>query len=114
MPVYGLIGAKWLEFGGESGVFGGPITGEIDAPALDGCRVTHFERGSIYWSPTHGMMPLYGFIGAEWRLLGGEKGSQGLPISGEVDNPGVPGGRRTRFQWGTIVWHPDTGVTVEN
>ncbi len=47
--VLGRIGQKWIQSGGENGVFGCPITDEAELQEGDG-RFQNFERGEILWS----------------------------------------------------------------
>ena len=49
--VHGAIHACHAALGAESGLLGYPTTEELTT-AVAGGRVTHFERGSIYW-PSH-------------------------------------------------------------
>ncbi|MDX0319486.1 hypothetical protein GOC38_17885 [Sinorhizobium meliloti] len=56
--VRGLIKAKWAELGSERSALGYPTTDELMAPDGNG-RVSHFERGSIYWRPDTGAREVY-------------------------------------------------------
>jgi hypothetical protein len=56
--VYGGIYQTYLRLGGESSRLGLPITGEQHGPVA-GWRVTNFQRGAIYWSPSYGTWVVY-------------------------------------------------------
>jgi hypothetical protein len=51
--VYGAIGAKYASLGGAA-VFGLPTSDELPWSGQPGGRVSHFQRGDIYWSPATG------------------------------------------------------------
>ncbi len=101
----GAIGAKYQALGGCTSVVGGPVTGELAAPDGVG-RYNVFERGSIYWTPDTGAYEVHGAIRDKWRDLGWEAGALGYPISDEYE---VPGGRRSDFEHGSLVWNAATG-----
>lgn len=108
--VHGSIRDKWSEHGLESGLLGFPLTDETTTPDGVG-RFNHFQRGSIYWSPTTGAHEVHGAIGGKWHDLGWELGVLGYPLTDETATPdGV--GRFIHFQKvdGSIYWHPATGA----
>lgn len=105
--VYGDILKRYLAYGGPEGGLGYPITDETGCPDGIG-RYNHFERGSIYWSPTTGAHIVYGAIRDRWAAMGWEKSYLGYPLSDE--QPFDEGGRATQFQGGQIYWWPDTGA----
>ncbi len=98
--VYGAIFTKYKAVG-ASQTYGLPLSEEHNVSGKPGARECLFERGRIYWSPTTGANQVYGAILAKYLLMGGPAGTLGLPVSDEF---GVPGGRRTNFQGGYIVW----------
>lgn len=53
---YGLIGAKWHEFGGLNGTLGAPQEAErgYPQPGQVRPRIQHFARGTIAWCPDQG------------------------------------------------------------
>jgi uncharacterized protein with LGFP repeats len=53
--VHGAIRDKWASMGWERSFLGYPTSDEQDAPG--GGRVSHFERGSIGWTPAGGAVP---------------------------------------------------------
>ncbi|MGH2557533.1 MAG: LGFP repeat-containing protein [Thermomicrobiales bacterium] len=104
--LHGAIRDKWASLGWESSPLGYPTTDE--APTLDGVgRFNHFQRGSIFWSPTTGAWEVHGDILGKWASLGWERSWLGYPTSDEQDFP--DGGRANTFQGGAIYWWPDTG-----
>lgn len=108
--VHDAIRAKWSEFGLEQGLLGYPLTDETPTPDGVG-RFNHFQRGSIYWTPTTGAHEVHGAILGKWQDLGWEQGILGYPLIDETATPdGV--GRYNHFQGqdGSIFWHPDTGA----
>ncbi|GAA0307224.1 N-acetylmuramoyl-L-alanine amidase [Kineococcus aurantiacus] len=105
--VRGLIRDKWGTLGWENGVLGYPTTDEV---ALPGGAFTHFQGGSIYFSPRTGTHVVRGLIRDAWAARGWETGELGYPTSDEYD---VSGGRRSDFQGGSITWNARTGkITV--
>jgi hypothetical protein len=106
--VHGAIAAEWASLGWERGVLGYPVTGEAVAPDGVG-RYSHFQGGSIYWTPATGAHEVHGGIRAEWAALGWERSLLGYPLTDETATPdGV--GRYNLFQGGSIYWTPATGA----
>jgi len=104
--VVGAIRAEWLSLGGPTGFFlGAPLTNELTTPGGVG-RYTHFQGGSIYWSPASGAHEVHGAIRDAWTAQGWEAGSLGFPVSDEF---AVPGGRASAFQGGTLTYSFATG-----
>lgn len=64
-------------------------------------RYTHFQNGSIYWTPNTGAFAVYGGIRDAWQKNGWEKGPLGYPVSDEF---AAPWGRQTNFEHGFITW----------
>jgi uncharacterized protein with LGFP repeats len=72
-------------------------------------RFAHFERGSIYWSPSTGAHNVQGFIYQKWAALGYERSFLGYPTTD--DAPTSPaGGYYSKFQKGAIFWSQATGA----
>ncbi|HEX3230721.1 MAG TPA: LamG-like jellyroll fold domain-containing protein [Pyrinomonadaceae bacterium] len=105
--VQGAILAHYRRLGGPSSVLGFPLTDEEARPTV-GARVSIFESGAIYWTPTDGTHEVHGEIFLHYSLVGGAVGPLGLPISDELT--GV--GQRSEFKGGTIFWSPDTGASA--
>jgi uncharacterized protein with LGFP repeats len=106
--VRGALRDVWQRTGWEKGTLGYPVTGHLTTPDGAG-RYTHFQRGSVYWSPTTGAHEVYGAIRQAWARSGWELGPLGYPVSGEYD---VPGGRANDFQKGRLVWNRATGAVT--
>ncbi|MCO5067833.1 MAG: hypothetical protein M9910_03975 [Kiritimatiellae bacterium] len=103
------IQTKWESLGGES-FLGRPLTGVETCP--DGLgRYTHYERGSIYWSPRTPACAIYGSIRERWAQLGWETSALGYPTSDETDYGAS--GRMNTFEHGRIVWFPEKGAWEE-
>jgi uncharacterized protein with LGFP repeats len=106
--VRGALRDAWQEVGWEKGVLGYPVTGHRTTPDSEG-RFTHFQRGSIYWSPDTGAQEVYGAIRSAWARSGWETGPLGYPVSGEF---AVPSGRASDFEGGRLVWSRATGTVT--
>ncbi len=100
------IHAKWLAIGGVN-FFGKPVTGVETCPDGVG-RYTHYENGSIYWSPRTPACAIYGAIRDRWASLGWETSTLGYPTSDEMDTG--DGGRMNTFEHGRIIWYPNKGA----
>jgi uncharacterized protein with LGFP repeats len=89
-------------------VVGYPVTDETATP--DGLgRFNHFQRGSVYWTPSTGAWEVHGAIRAHWAALGWERSVVGYPVTDETaTRDGL--GRFNRFQGGAIYWTPSTGA----
>jgi hypothetical protein len=104
--VHGDIRIHWSQLGWERSFLGYPITDESGTPDGVG-RFNHFQYGSIYWTPAHGAHELHGAIGGTWAQMGWERSPLGYPTSDEYS---VPGGRRSDFEHGSLVWDEQTGA----
>lgn len=109
--IHGAIRTRWAQIGAESGPLGYPSADERGTPDGVG-RFSEFSGngGMAYWTPGTGAWEVYGAIRARWGQLGYERSYLGYPISGEF---AVPGGRRSNFQRGYIVWDAATGQTTD-
>ncbi len=103
--VRGAIAEKYRQLGGEKGFLGRPLTSEKTTPDRVG-RFNHFEGGSIYWTSETGAHEVHGVIRDAWAETGWERGRLGYPVSDEY---GVPGGRRSDFEHGSLRWDAKTG-----
>ncbi len=108
--VYGAIYEKWGQYGWELGHLRFPVTDELPTQDWSGA-FTHFEGGSVYWSPSTGAHEVRGAIRDRWAALGWDRSYLGYPTSDEF---GVPGGRRTNFERGSITWTASTGQVVDS
>jgi len=105
--VYGSILARYSVLGGPAGGLGLPVEDESDVYSVPGARVSLFQNGRVYWSPTTGLGSVQGAIAARHLELGGAGGPLGLPTADDV---AVAGGRASTFQGGRVVWGPGTGA----
>ncbi|WP_432486792.1 family 43 glycosylhydrolase [Kineococcus sp. SYSU DK018] len=103
--VRGAIREKWLATGGADGPLGPPTSDEVPTPGGRGA-FSHFLGGSIYFSPATGAHVVRGAIQSAWGDSGWEAGPLGFPVSDEYD---VPGGKRSDFENGSLVWDAATG-----
>ena len=104
--VKGSIRDRWASLGWQDGLLGYPISDE-DRLGRGGQAVTHFQTGSVYFSPETGAHAVWGAIRDKWASMGWQNSSLGYPTSEEYD---VPGGRRSDFQFGSITWTPAKGA----
>ncbi len=104
--VQGAILTRWNQLGGAGGVLGANTTCENTAPDGVG-KYTHFQNGSIYWTPSTGAWDVRGAIRARWSALGWERSALGYPTTGEN---ALSGGAYNHFQGGSIYWSPSTGA----
>ncbi|WP_144276805.1 NucA/NucB deoxyribonuclease domain-containing protein [Parenemella sanctibonifatiensis] len=89
----------------ETGPLGYPVANESCGLRDGGC-VSHFEHGSIYWSPTSGVGSVHGLIQAHWVENGAENGPFGYPQGTEEASPAAAGARISFFENGFITWVP--------
>jgi len=104
--VRGEIQKKWAALGWETNL-GFPTSSDTRTPNGVG-YYTHFQGGSIYWTPFTGAHEVRGAILAEWSRLGWET-NLGFPTTGDT-RLGNGRGYFTRFQGGSIYWGPSTGA----
>ncbi|MCI3925550.1 hypothetical protein MO973_35650 [Paenibacillus sp. TRM 82003] len=104
----GAIREKWAATGWESGRLGFPATSDTATPDGRGWY-THFQDGSVYFSPSTGAHFTAGAIRGEWASHGWEAGRLGFPAT---DDTPTPNGRGwyTHFQGGSVYWSPATGA----
>ena len=110
--IYGAIREKWASLGWETCEFlGYPVTDETGTPDGIG-RFSHFEKGSIYWTPNRGAFEIHGPIRDEWERTGREAGPLGYPVS-DVEPMDDKSGAATRFERGRIRWSAESGAQAE-
>jgi hypothetical protein len=97
--VRGAIRDRWATLGWENGL-GFPTTGDQRTPTKAGAY-THFEGGSVYWSPATGAHAVRGALREAWAASGWENGPLGFPVG---DEHPLPGGLRLDFQGGYLSW----------
>jgi len=97
--VRGAIRQRWAELGWENGL-GFPVTGDLRTPNGAG-YYTHFQAGSIYFSPATGAHEVRGGIRDVWAAQGWETGPLGFPTTGDQRTPAGTGWY-THFQGGSV------------
>ncbi len=105
--VRGAINDRWRAIGAEKSI-GYPKTNELSTPVKFG-RFNHFERGSIYWSPSSGAHVIRGEIRKKWASLGWENSFLGFPVTDETATPHRYGSFN-HFQGGSIYWNSVYGA----
>jgi hypothetical protein len=82
--IHGAILGKYRELGAEASILGYPATDETATPDRIG-RFNHFQRGSIYWTPSTGAHEVHGLIRNFWAQQGWERNPQlGYPLTDEL------------------------------
>jgi uncharacterized protein with LGFP repeats len=106
--VHGAIYVRYASLASIDGVLGYPLDDESSAPDGVG-RLSHFQRGSIYWTAATGPWEVQGTIESHWEKLGGVQSIEGYPLSNESPTPdGL--GRYNHFQNGSVYWTSGTGA----
>ncbi|MFP5218319.1 MAG: CAP domain-containing protein [Actinomycetes bacterium] len=106
--VRGAIRGEWAALGWERSALGWPRTDELGTPDRRG-RFNHFERGSLYWTPTTGAREVRGAIRNTWARLGWENSVLGYPLTHELPTPDGKG-RFNHFERGSVYWTRGTGA----
>ncbi|MEZ0165627.1 N-acetylmuramoyl-L-alanine amidase [Kineococcus sp. LSe6-4] len=105
----GAIRDRWAALGWENGL-GFPVTDDTPTPNGKG-YYTHFQKGSVYWSPKTGAHAISGGFRDTWASLGWENSFLGFPTK---DENSVEGGTRMEFEGGTLTWTRSSGkITVK-
>ncbi|MCV2489582.1 PQQ-dependent sugar dehydrogenase [Geodermatophilus sp. YIM 151500] len=109
--VRGPVLEAYLALGGHA-VLGAPTTDELRAADRVG-RYNDFAApaASIHWTRRTGAHAVQGAIGARWAELGREESFLGYPTSDEY---AVPGGRRSDFEGGSLMWDAVTGQVTDS
>jgi hypothetical protein len=108
--VHGAIRDKWFRMGAEGSFLGFPVTDELGSPDGRG-RLSHFQGGSIYWTPQTGPFEVHGAIRDRWFALGAERSFLGYPVSDELHTHDGRG-RFSNFERGQISWSPALGANT--
>ncbi len=122
--VYGAIGIELKSLATQTDPSGRSVQTTLGVPTADeqaavdvtNGRVSNFQDGQIYWSPSTGAHVVQGAAWTLYNQMGGSTGYLGLPTA---DASGPANARVTRFQSGTITYgsaggavaHP-TSVTI--
>ncbi|MFQ1004377.1 DNRLRE domain-containing protein [Modestobacter sp. SSW1-42] len=104
--IRGEIRAKYWNLRAENSSLGYPTGEEFCGLSGGGCG-QHFERGSIYYSPTTGAHNVQGAIRDKWAALGWQASTLGYPTT---DDTAATGGNFSHFQRGSIYYSPTTGA----
>ena len=104
---WGPVLAKYNAEGRERSGFGMPITGIWGPGAYRGGE---YVAGTILWSNGTGAHGVLKTFRNAFRRVGGVGGRLGLPIQDKKSHASVPGGRRQRFQRGTLYRRGSRGV----
>jgi uncharacterized protein with LGFP repeats len=108
--VWGLIGVRWRALGAQAGILGFPLTDEGPLPDGRG-RVSWFEGGAVFWTPTTGAHDVRLPILHEWFQRGGPLGRLGYPVSDTEQLDATH--HRVRFERGALVADLATGAVIE-
>ena len=113
--VHGAIRDKWESLDWERGYLGYPTTDETSTPDTVG-RFSHFQGGSVYWTPETGAQAVHIHVRDKWEALGWERGNLGYPITDTIGiKPGIslPSADLSNdFQGGTVTWSQALGARV--
>ena len=101
------VAQKWLATGGETGILGTPVSGLTQVAG--GAETARFENGSIFTSLAGSAVAVIGKIFEQFMALGGSSGELGLPTTDEYS---VPGGLRTDFENGSLIFNEVTGIVT--
>jgi uncharacterized protein with LGFP repeats len=106
--IMGEIYPKWVALRRENGPMGYPAADVIYAFDKVG-QFGHFDKGSIFWSPTTGAHEVRGDIRDLWKKLGWAQGALGYPLTDEISTPNRRG-RFNHFERGSIYASDSTGA----
>lgn len=101
-PLKSPIQQHYEELGGASSFLGQPTGPEL--PVAAG-RARTYQGGNIYWSSPTGAYEVHGRILDRYRSAGGPGSFLGFPLADEF---GVPNGRGSNFQGGSVYWSAAT------
>jgi uncharacterized protein with LGFP repeats len=108
---WGVIFDKWYSTGTEWGTLGYPTTDVFCGLVGGGC-FQHFERGSVYYSPSSGTHMVLGVMRDTWSSVGWENSRElGYPVM-DVACGLVGGGCYQAFQSGSVYWSPASGARI--
>jgi hypothetical protein len=125
--LHGPALARYLALPRRLELLGRPVSDTVAIDGPDGAllgHASHFEQGSIYWSPQSGAWEICGRLLRHYQHSGGPLGGLGFPVAAAHDfGPGsdlahgddlpVPGHGNTthaRFERGLIVHRADLGT----
>ena len=96
---------RWRAAG--TGYLGWPAGPQVCGLAQGGCG-QHFQGGSIYWTPTTGVIAVSGALRYAWANAGWQNGYLGYPTT-RMDCSLPSGGCTQTFQGGGTLWTAGTG-----
>lgn len=99
--MYGGIREEYARQGYNWGVLGWPSGPQRCDLAQGGCAQS-FEKGAIYWHPTHGVATVAGEFASAYDERGGLGGSLGYPIAAMSPRVGNGSGAVQAFQGGAL------------
>jgi uncharacterized protein with LGFP repeats len=106
--VAGPVKDRWAATGWERGL-GYPTSNVTSTPDRAG-EFAHFQRGSIYWTPSTGARVVSGPVRNAWAAAGWEHGP-GYPTTDVTRTPDRIG-EYAHFQRASIYWTPSTGARL--
>ncbi len=89
---------KYDILGGATGVLGFPSTDGLRTPDGRGWY-SHFQYGSIYWTPQTGPMAVRGVLRDQWAALGWERSWLGYPVTDSYWLPGLTAADHPKVGW---------------
>jgi uncharacterized protein with LGFP repeats len=110
--VTGAIRDRWAATGWEGGLLGYPTTDEFCGLRGGGCG-QHFQKGSVYWSPSTGARAVTGAVRDRWAAVGWERSALGYPVTDTVCGL-VDTGCAQHFQFGSLYGSASTPVHFVN
>ena len=106
--IHGAIFRKHEALRGAHGLLGYPESDVLDVGDRRG-RVTIFEHGQIFFTPTTGAFEIHGAIWDRYHRNGGPRGYLRYPTSDvRAISDGI--GKYSQFERGRIYWTPRTGA----
>ncbi|MDJ0351156.1 hypothetical protein [Pseudarthrobacter sp. PH31-O2] len=106
--IWGAVAAAYDAWGGSWGYLGYP-KGAEQCGLPGGACVQNFQRGSMYFAPGVGTVPVWGAINARYQELGAHGSYLGYPLAGE--KCGLrDGGCSQAFQRGRIYYAAGAGT----
>ena len=106
--IHDPIRDRWAQLQWERGFLGFPLIDVTPTPNGLG-YYTHFQGGSIYFTPSHGAHELHGPVLNKWASLDWERSVLGFPVTGV--RPCADGiGQFADFEWGSIYRTPAIGA----
>ncbi|HEX2294702.1 MAG TPA: SpoIID/LytB domain-containing protein [Actinomycetota bacterium] len=107
---WGEVLATYDRLGREKSGLGMP-TSDVWGPGA--YRGASYAKGDVLWSKKTGGRTVRGAFRTAYRRTDGAKGPLGLPVAAQTKAKSLPnGGRRQRFQHGTLYLNPKTDAVL--